>query len=154
RSDKKRVTGPIEFAVDGDELTAWGIDAGPERRNLPRKAVFTAEKPVSHAAGTVLTFHLSQRHGGWNSDDNQNHNLGRIRISITTAYDVVADPLPRHVREVLSIPMDRRTPAQQDAVFSYWRTTVPEWKQANERIEELWSRHPEGGTQLVLDERQ
>ena len=26
-------------------------------------------------------------HGGWNSDDNQNHNLGRFRLSVTAAED-------------------------------------------------------------------
>ena len=30
------------------------------------------------------------------------------------------------------------------AVFGYWRTTVPEWKDANARIEALWKQHPGG----------
>ena len=29
KSDKKRVTGPVAFAIDGKDETAWGIDAGP-----------------------------------------------------------------------------------------------------------------------------
>ena len=29
-------------------------------------------------AARLLTFYLSQKHGGWNSDDNQNHNLGTL----------------------------------------------------------------------------
>ena len=29
-------------------------------------------------------------------------------------------------------PPSQRTPAQTQAVFSYWRTTVPEWKEAND----------------------
>ena len=40
KSGKKRVTGPAAYAIDGKEETAWGIDAGPGRRNAPRKAVF------------------------------------------------------------------------------------------------------------------
>ena len=94
KSGKKRVTGPIGFAIDGKDETAWGIDVGPGRRNQPRKAVFTAEKPIAFPGGTILTFHLTQNHGGWNSDDNQNHNLGRFRLSITTAPDATADPVP------------------------------------------------------------
>jgi hypothetical protein len=39
-------------------------------------------------------------------------------------------------------------------VFSYWRTTVPEWKEANERIAALWREHPEGSAQLVLQTRE
>ena len=46
KSGKTRVTGPVEFAIDGKDETAWGIDAGPGRRNQPRKAVFALEKPV------------------------------------------------------------------------------------------------------------
>jgi hypothetical protein len=154
KTDKRRVTGPVQFAIDGKEDTAWGIDAGPARRNQPRKAVFTAETPIWHEGGTVLTVYLSQKHGGWNSDDNQNCNLGRFRISVTSATDAVADPLPMQVREILAIPADERTPSQTAAVFSYWRTTIPEWQQVNDQIEALWRQHPEGSSQLVLNERQ
>lgn len=153
KSGKTRVTGPIALAIDADNDTAWGIDVGPGRRNQPRKAVFRAEAPISHPGGTVLTFYLTQNHGGWNSDDNQNHNLGRFRLSITTAPDAKADPSPANVRKILNIPANDRSPAQIDTIFSYWRTTVDAWEEANARIESLWSQHPEGFSQLVLDER-
>jgi hypothetical protein len=154
RSKRRRVTGPVGYAIDKKDETAWGIDAGPGRSNQPRKAVFAAEKPVSNEGGIVLTFYLTQNHGGWNSDDNQNNNLGRFRLSITTAADAAADPLPSSVREILSIPRNRRTEAQIQSVFSYWRTTVPEWQEANQRIEELWREHPQGWSQLIMSERQ
>jgi hypothetical protein len=154
KSERRRVTGPIEYAIDGKDETAWGIDAGPALRNQPRKAVFEAEKPISNDGGTVLTFYISQNHGGWNSDDNQNNNLGRIRLAVTTSPGAVADPLPANVREILSIPRQRRTPSQIRMVFSYWRTTVPEWKTGNEKIESLYREFPEGTTQLVLQERE
>ena len=121
---KRRVTGPVDWAIDGNELTAWGIDAGPGRRNQDRKAVFIAQTNVAFPRGTKLTFHLTQNHGGWNSDDNQNMNLGRFRISVSPAGDAVADPLPNRVREIISIPRAQRTPAQQASVFSHWRTTL------------------------------
>jgi hypothetical protein len=154
KSKKRRVTGPIEYAIDGKEETAWGIDAGPGRRNVPRNAVFDADAPISNPGGTILTFYLSQKHGGWNSDDNQNNNLGRMRLSITTLPNAVADPVPARVRLILALPREQWSPAQEQAVFSYWRTTVPEWKEANARIEELWQQYPEGSSQLVLSERQ
>ncbi|PYT26303.1 MAG: hypothetical protein DMG57_22190 [Acidobacteria bacterium] len=153
KSGKRRVTGRVEFAIDGNEDTAWGIDAGPGLRNQPRKAVFTAAAPVSNAGGTILTFYLSQKHGGWNSDDNQNHNLGRFRLAITTAANAIADPLPQAVRDVLAIPREQRTPAQIATVFGYWRTTVPDWRESNAKIADLWREHPEASTQLVLEER-
>jgi hypothetical protein len=154
KSKRKRVTGPIEFALDGKDETAWGIDVGPGRRNVPRKAVFTFAKPVQFPAGTVLTIYLQQNHGGWNSDDNQNLNLGRFKLSATTAPDPSADPLPASVRSTLAIPVAERTPEQAALVFSTFRLSVPEWKDANDAIEALWKSHPEGSSQLVLAARE
>jgi mono/diheme cytochrome c family protein len=154
RTGKKRITGPVTFAIDGKDDTAWGIDAGPGRRNVDRKAVFVPAKPVEMPDGAVLTFHLKQMHGGWNSDDNQNNNLGRFRFAVTSAERPVADPLPRTVRNILALPPEGRTPAQVAAVFSCWRTTVPVWEEANSYIEALWKRHPAGAAQLTMAARQ
>jgi mono/diheme cytochrome c family protein len=153
KTERRRVTGPAAFATDGREETAWGIDAGPGRRNQPRHAVFQAVEPISNPGGTVLTFYLRQAHGGWNSDDNQNCNLGRIRLSITSTPGAAADPVPAAVREILAVPEGDRTPAQVQTVFGHFRTTVPEWRENNLAIEKLWQQHPEGSSQLVLAER-
>jgi hypothetical protein len=154
KTNRRRVTGPIALAIDRKDATAWGIDDGPGRRNVPRNAVFVLEKPASFPKGAILTFKLTQRHGGWNSDDNQNNNLGRFRFSVTDRPDGSADLVPRHVREVLAIPPEGRSPAQDNAVFSYWRTTVTQWNPSNEQIETLWKQHPEGSSQLVLQDRE
>jgi len=151
KTDTHRVLGGPEFAIDGKVETAWGIDAGPGRRNQPRKIVFVAETPIENPGGTILTFNLVQKHGGWNSDDNQNHNLGRFRFSVTSTPDVVADPLPSDVRALLTTPAEQRSPADNEKVFGYWRTTVLQWQDANARIEALWQRHPQGASQLVLE---
>ncbi|HEY3897059.1 MAG TPA: PSD1 and planctomycete cytochrome C domain-containing protein [Chthoniobacter sp.] len=152
KSGKTRVTGPINYAIDGKDETAWGMDAGPGRRNLPHEAVFVLDKPITEA-GAALTIHLKQMHGGWNSDDLMTNNLGRFRISVCTAPDPKADPVPKRVRQLLAIPRGQRTDAQTAEIFSYWRTTVPEWKETNDRITALWKEHPEGKTTLVLNAR-
>ncbi|HEV3120792.1 MAG TPA: DUF1549 domain-containing protein, partial [Isosphaeraceae bacterium] len=153
KSGKRRVTGPVEFAFDGKDETAWGIDAGPGRRNQPRKAVFVAETPVGFPSGTMLKIYLKQNHGGWNSDDNQSNNLGRFRLALTTAESAQADPLPAAVRKILAVPSCDRSAEQADAVFSYWRKLVPEWREANDAVEALWREQPEPSTQLVYQER-
>ncbi len=152
KSTNNRTTGPVQYAIDGDGNTAWGIDAGPGRRNVERKAVFVPEKPVGFTNGTILSFKLQQNHGGWNSDDHMNNNLGRFRLSVTTnAGPIAADPLPKKVRDILTaVPREKRTPAQVAAVFSYWRTTVPEWKEANDKIETLWKDYPTGASSFTL----
>ena len=154
KTKKHRVTGPIEFAIDGKDETAWSIDVGPGRRNVPRKAVFVPEAPIENAGGTELIIYLSQKSGGWNSDDNQNINLGRMRLSVTQAMEPKADPLPAKVREILARPRAERSAAQTQAIFSYWRTTVPEWKSSNDELDSLWAGHPEGESQLVLSQRE
>jgi mono/diheme cytochrome c family protein len=156
KSTNNRVYGPIKYAIDGNGDTAWGIDVGPGRRNQERKAVFVADKPVGYATGTYWRIGLNQNHGGWNSDDHMNNNLGRFRLSVTTATNnLVADPLPKKVRDVIAtVPRDKRSPAQQAAVFSYWRTTVPDWKEANAKIDKLIDSWPEGATALTLMARE
>ncbi len=154
RSGKQRVVGPVAFAIDDKNETAWGIDAGAGRRNQPRKAVFRFEKPIAFESGAEITISLVQNHGGWNSDDHQNNLLGRFRISVTSQEgDVAADPLPAHVRQILSIPAAERSAAQQAEVFHCWRTTVADWQDANQQIESLWAAWPAGTTALVLAER-
>ncbi|MEZ6117844.1 MAG: DUF1553 domain-containing protein [Pirellulaceae bacterium] len=149
----KRTYGPVEFAIDSDGDTAWGIDAGPGRRNVARKAVFVLKEPLENSDGTFLNIGLQQNHGGDNSDDNQNHNLGRFRLSVTDAPNPIADPVPLEVREILQIPPSQRTATQIATVFRYWRTTVAEFAAANQQIEELWQQFPEGTPTLTLAAR-
>ncbi len=150
RSGKKRVVGPASYAIDGKDETAWGIDAGPGRRNVPHEAVFVLEKPIEAAEPTELTFFLTQNHGGWNSDDLMTNNLGRFRVSVTSENEPKTDPTPALVREALAVPRERRSTAQVATIFAYWRTLIPEWKADNDKIEALWKTYPSGATTLVL----
>ena len=154
RSNKRRVTGPIAYAVDRKVETAWGLDIGAGRSNVPRKAVFVLEKPIDHPGGSELTFHLEQMHGGWNSDDNQNNNLGRFRFSVTSALDAEADPLPTAVREALGVPAEQRSAQQARAVFNAWWPTEARWAAEAAERERLWRTHPRPASQLVLRERE
>jgi hypothetical protein len=122
---------------------------------VARQAVFVVATPIRPAAsgGTILTIHLKQAHGGWNSDDLMTNNLGRFRISVSDADGATADTVPPRVRAILAVARAERTPAQVAEVFSYWRTTVAEWRQANERIDAIWREYPDGTTTLVLQPR-
>ena len=82
-----------------------------------------------------------------------NHNLGRFRLSVTGDADPVADLLPVAAREALGIGPAKRKPAEADALFAHWRTTVPEWKAENDKIEALWQTWPAGSTQLTVQVR-
>ena len=157
KSTNSRVTGPVSFAIDGKANTAWGVNAGPVRRNQDRKAVFVADKPAGYPGGTIWRIGLQQNHGGWNSDDHMNNNLGRFRISATRATgEVRADPLPKKVREILALEESKRSAAQLATVFSYWRSTLTNespWREANAKIESLWHEWPEAASTLTLQTR-
>ena len=51
KSNKKRVTGPASYAIDDNEDTGWGIDAGPGRRQSeqqePSQGATIASTPLS-----------------------------------------------------------------------------------------------------------
>jgi hypothetical protein len=151
RSNRKRITGPVRFAIDDNDETAWGIDAGPGRRNVPREAVFVLEQPIDFDGGATITIRLTQNHGGWNSDDLMTNNLGRFRISATDAENALADPLPARIRAIAAIPPANRTEPQIAALFSAWRETQEQFNNVNSQIASLWQAHPEGATTLVLE---
>lgn len=148
-----RVTGPIEYAIDGDNKTAWSTDNGPGRRNQHRHAVFFPEHPVSMQGEVVLSLTLRQLHGGWNSDDNQNYLLGRYRFSVTDSDTVAESNLPSGIEGILRVPSAERTAEQNRQLFSAWRATVTEFAGDNAKIEELWQEFPETDSQLVVQQK-
>lgn len=123
------------------------------RSNVPHEAIFVFEQPQQFSGSTSLTFRLTQNHGGWNSDDNQNNNLGRFRFWVTNHETPDVSLIPTALQPILGIPAAEWSKEQQQALFSYWRTTVADWKSENDRIEILWKSHPAGSTQLVYQER-
>lgn len=150
KTNEYRMTGPVSYAIDGDSKTAWGIDAGPGQRNQDRTAIFIAQTNVAFPQGTKLTVQFSQAHGGPNSDQNQNLNLGKFRVAFAGDVTETAPILPRHIADILGITPAQRTRVQKADLFSFWRAQVPEWSAANAQIEALWKQHPDGSTQLVL----
>ncbi|TWT91065.1 Planctomycete cytochrome C [Pseudobythopirellula maris] len=151
--DIERVTGPATMAIDGDEATAWGIDVGPGRSNVSRKAVFVLKEPLDEAEGRRVVFKLVQMHGQDYMKDIYSNGLGRFRFSITDDPTPSADPLPFAVRRALTKRPDERSDEEDRLVFSHWRTAVAEWKEANERIERLEEGRPQGMSQLVMQRR-
>jgi hypothetical protein len=154
RNDQdNRKLGPASFLVDGKGETAWGADRGTGRRHQDAKAVIQFEKPIGYAEGTKLKITLQFRHSGNDAHGRTNQLLGRFRVSVTSEASPKVDPLPRTVREAIHAAPDKRTPEQQAAVFSFWRSTVPDFKPANDEVEKLWATYPQGETVLNLAQR-
>jgi hypothetical protein len=167
RSNQRRVHGPVTMAIDGDRSTGWSINLGAGRTNVSRQAVFRFAEPVGFPQGTLVRVHLAQFHGGWNSDDNQSQALGRFRLSLTTGQEPQADLLHGRWRKALEagwleqLELPERL-ADDDASqrADPWRELFELWCQAqsglepwHSQLEEIWSRHPWGTSQLVLRAR-
>ena len=79
--------------------------------------MFTPTSPIDNAGGTILTFYLMQNHGGGTSDDNENNNLGRFRLSITTRRMPMADPLPAECARFLPFRASSGRRSKRQTVF-------------------------------------
>ncbi len=75
---------PVGAAIDGNPKTGWSIH--PEQ-GLPHAVIFPTRKPIGGPGGT--TFEVTIRQGSV-----PEHNLGRLRLSVTAAKPPFAAPKP------------------------------------------------------------
>ena len=149
------MTGPIGFAIDGKDETAWGIDIGPGRRNQPRKAVFTAREAdrVSRRDDPDLQPEAKPRRL-------EQRRQPELQPRPVPAVDhdraeAVADPVPAaRFATILAIPREKRTAGANRPRVQLLANDGAGVEDANAWIEALWKQHPEGSTQLVLCERE
>lgn len=152
-ADFERPEFPVKNVIDGDLKTHWNSDAGNGRRNQDRRMVFATAQPMGFEGGTILNFQLAQKFDESIKSGNVMPNIGRFRILVTTAKDPKADPLPTSVRRLLAIPAGKRTKEQQQEIFSFYRTTVAAWSDANKQADDLLKDWPYGATTLALSAR-
>ncbi len=144
RADDKRVVGSASLLIDGKDETAWGTDRGPGLRNqdLSWAAQFSPTNNwPSNQWQMKITFKF--RHGGNDSHGRENNFLGRFKLSITSDDTPVREIVPVSIRKILKIASEKRTADQTAQLFSFWRTTLPEFQAANEKIAALWKQYPE-----------
>jgi hypothetical protein len=82
---------PVAAALDGNPKTGWSIDP---LEGKPHAAVFETEKPLGFPGGTTLEFVLQQ-------GSPAAHNLGRLRLSATTARPPLPSPKPSGPRSLV-----------------------------------------------------
>ena len=135
-------------AIDDDPKTGWAVDP---KFGKDHAAVFDLERPVGSDDGTRfevrLEFALNTR-----------HNIGRPRISVTTAADAAPDDgaLPGDV--AAAIATLRRTGAsrtaltatERAALLGWWKRSDPGWRAVHEAVEEHSRRAPKPALTKVL----
>jgi hypothetical protein len=131
-----------EKAIDGDPQTGWSINGGQGRAHT---ALFTLAEPLADTQDLAIELLFERYHAA---------GLGRFRIAVTTDRGLAtARDIPPDVEEMLSIPTDRRTPAQEQPLLQQFLRTAPELKKAREAIDKLRKEMPDYPTTLVLQER-
>ena len=82
---------PVAATLDGDPQTGWSIDP---LEGKPHVAIWETVEPVGLPGGTTLQFVLQQ-------GSPAGHNLGRLRLSATTAQPPLPSPRPSRPRTVV-----------------------------------------------------
>jgi hypothetical protein len=101
-------------AIDNNPATGWAIVPQTGRSHT---AIFELKKPLSLPKGAVLTFTMEQKFAG------KLHNIGRFRISVTTAKPPVRiSTIPDAVAKLLAVAPDKRTNDQKNALANYYRS--------------------------------
>ena len=147
-----RKTGPASFALDDDLKTAWTNERDPARNHDPAVLTFELAEPFKTGGTAHFRYNLIQRHGGYNSDDNQTFNLGRIRLSVAGTLPNALDQLPPLVLEALEVPAEKRTSEQSIRLFAHWCETNPEFAAETEKRNALFAKVPAPTWALVAAE--
>jgi hypothetical protein len=88
---------PVSATIDGNPNTAWSIDP---QEGWPHAAMFETTEPLGFTGGTTLTFVLDQQ-------PPKEHNLGRLRLSVSTAKP----PVPLGVVQKPRLAVSGKAPA-------------------------------------------
>ncbi len=142
RSADDRTTGPAAFALDGNGKTAWTNETDAGHNNEPAVLTFELAETFKTDGTANLVYTLTQDHGGYNSDDNQTYNLGRIRLSVAATLPNALDQLPPLVRESLETDPEKRNSEQQRRLFEHWRENNPAFTVETAEIRKLASQLP------------
>ncbi|HBL47887.1 PSD1 and planctomycete cytochrome C domain-containing protein [Gimesia sp.] len=111
----------VDRVINNSPHTGWSIAPQEGKQQI---ATFEAKKPFGFEKGTLVTVSLQQ-----STTKKTYHNLGRFRISLTTADT----PLPLTgmtdlIVETLKTPAEQRTSEQRQELLEYYKTIDPQLK--------------------------
>ncbi|MGD9723907.1 MAG: PSD1 and planctomycete cytochrome C domain-containing protein [Pirellulales bacterium] len=138
---------PAASAIDDNRKSAWAIDPQVGRE---QSAAFDLETPLANTPGTTLTFVLR-------FNNNTGHNLGRLRLSLSSAAkpvaldgEQVAAKRVAQFNAALAAPPDQRTPEQQAALATWHREHDAEWQKLHAAVREHQAQAPQPELTKVL----
>ncbi|HZN65242.1 MAG TPA: PSD1 and planctomycete cytochrome C domain-containing protein [Tepidisphaeraceae bacterium] len=117
---------PVAYAIDGKNDTGWAVQP---QFGKPHFAVFETDKPVESAGAVTLVLEFQSQY--------PQHNIGKLRLSATTAPSPSRLALPPAVKEALAVAPDKRTDAQKNELAAYYRTLAPELQPVRDELAAL-----------------
>lgn len=142
-AEKQIAHGPVGKLIDGDDNSAWETDRGHIVRHQPSVAVVQFEKPLDLPEGTELKVIVRM------AGSNTMRMLACCRVSLTTAPAPAAPPIDHAAILAIRTPKERRTPADEAALFAAWRRSVADLAAVNDEIAALWKQMPEAPTTVL-----
>jgi mono/diheme cytochrome c family protein len=124
---------PVGNAIDGNAKSGWAI---LPQVGKPHDAMFEPSVPVDGSAGP-LTFVLE-----FQSPFPQ-HNIGKFRLSATTAPSPSRLSLPQNVKSILAVAPEQRNEAQKAELAAYFRTVAPSLQPVRDEVAALEKRKTE-----------
>src|SRR5262249_33059327 len=117
---------PIAGVLDPNPDKGWAVQP---RFGQAHTAVFELKQPLNFNNGTTLTFTLAQTYAG------KDHNIGRFRLSVTTAKPPLsADGPPEVIVKILGVGTDQRTPEQKAELSKFFRSQDKEYARLRQEV--------------------
>ncbi len=120
----------ITAAIDGKPSTGWAVDGPTKKEN--RVAMFVAEKPFGFKDGTDIAIKLHFKFS--------NHGIGRFRLALSSEASPQLTS-GESIAQLASMPVDKRTPQQQQRLRSQFLTTESAPKTAKLLHQQIQSLH-------------
>ncbi|MCA9218708.1 MAG: DUF1553 domain-containing protein, partial [Planctomycetales bacterium] len=147
RATFQQNTGNLSIAasIDDNPKTGWAVDP---QFGKDHAAVFHAEQPFGFDGGTKLTITLQ-------FNVNNQHNIGRPRLSLSTAPAPVGldgKSESQAVVELLRL-LDgdaRPTAEQREKLIAWYRTLDPEWRKLQQRVADHLAAKPQPKMTTVM----
>ncbi len=129
-ADFSQASFPVQNAIDNNPGTGWAVSPEFGKDHI---AVFTTASPAGFDGETTLSFVLEQQ------SQYAQHNLGRFRISATTAdpASLPQQSLPEPILAILHIPTEQRSPQQREQATAYFHEIDPQTAPRRARLQSL-----------------
>jgi hypothetical protein len=140
---------PVTSAIDADKKSSWAVDP---QFGKDHAAVFELEKPIGFASGTLLTVTLEFQ-------NNAGHNIGRPRLSVTTAPSPVGlegNSKPPQVAQALKTldaaggDIAKVSPEQRQVLLKWYGPRDPRWRTLNQQVQDHLQKAPKPNLVKVM----